>query len=159
MLIRFAIDADVPGIHHLLDQVLALHAAGRPDIFIPGTRKYTDDEIRELIADEERPLFVAVDENAAPGELLAYAICMIKDFSGTNNMVPIRTLYIDDFCVEEASRGQHVGSTLYSHVLDWAREQGFYNVTLNVWECNPEGRAFYDAMGMQVKRTEMEAIL
>lgn len=159
MIIRFAIDADTPGIHSLLSQVLELHAAGRPDIFIAGTRKYNDEEILELIGAPDRPLFVAVAEDAAPGELLGYAICMVKDFSGSNNMQPIRTLHVDDLCVDEGARGRHIGSALYEHVLSWAREQGFYNVTLNVWECNPGARAFYDAMGMQVKRTEMEAIL
>lgn len=159
MLIRFAIPADLPGIHKLLDQVLAVHAAVRPDIFIAGTRKYSDEQILELIAAPDRPLFVAVAEDAAPGELLGYAICMVKDFSGSSNMQPIRTLHVDDLCVDEDARGRRIGSALYKHVLSWAREQGFYNVTLNVWECNPGARAFYDAMGMQVKRTEMEAIL
>ena len=159
MLIRFAIDDDLPGIRSMLGQVLALHAEGRPDIFRAGTRKYSDEEILALIADDERPLFVAVAEDAAPGELMGYAICKIEDFRASNNHQPIRTLYIDDFVVDEAVRGQHVGSTLFEHVKDWAREQGFYNVTLNVWECNPGARAFYEAMGMRVMKTEMEAIL
>ena len=159
MIIRFAIDADTPGIHSLLSQVLELHAAGRPDIFRSGTCKYTDEQIHELIADDSQPLFVAVAEDAAPGELMAYAICKIEDFRASNNHQPIRTLYIDDFVVDEAVRGQHVGSTLFEHVKAWAREQGFYNVTLNVWECNPGARAFYEAMGMKVMKTEMEAIL
>ena len=68
-------------------------------------------------------------------------------------------LYIDDLVVDETVRGQHVGTALFEHVKDWAREQGFYNVTLNVWECNPGARAFYEAMGMRVMKTEMEAIL
>ena len=159
MIIRFAIDADTPGIHHLLSQVLELHAAGRPDIFRAGTRKYTDEQIHELIADEDQPLFVAVEEDAAPGELLAYAICKIEDFSGSNNSQPIRMLYIDDFVVDETARGRHIGTALFEHVKDWAREQGFYNVTLNVWECNPGARAFYEAMGMKVMKTGMEVIL
>ena len=159
MLIRFAIDDDLPGIRSMLGQVLALHAEGRPDIFRAGTRKYSDEEILALIADDERPLFVAVAEDAAPGELMGYAICKIEDFRASNNHQPIRTLYIDDFVVDEAVRGQHVGSTLFEHVKAWAREQGFYNVTLNVWECNPGARAFYEAMGMRVMKTEMEAIL
>ena len=159
MLIRFAIDDDLPGIRSMLGQVLALHAEGRPDIFRAGTRKYSDEEILALIADDERPLFVAVAEDAAPGELMGYAICKIEDFRASNNHQPIRTLYIDDFVVDEAVRGRHVGSTLFEHVKDWAREQGFYNVTLNVWECNPGARAFYEAMGMKVMKTEMEAIL
>lgn len=159
MLIRFAIDDDLPGIRSMLGQVLALHAEGRPDIFRAGTRKYSDEEILALIADDERPLFVAVAEDAAPGELMGYAICKVEDYRASNNHQPIRTLYIDDFVVDEAVRGQHVGSTLFEHVRAWAREQGFYNVTLNVWECNPGARAFYEAMGMKVMKTEMEAIL
>ena len=159
MIIRFAIDDDLPGIRSMLGQVLALHAEGRPDIFRAGTRKYSDEQILALIADDERPLFVAVAEDAAPGELMGYAICKIEDFGGSNNSQPIRMLYIDDLVVDETVRGQHVGTALFEHVKDWAREQGFYNVTLNVWECNPGARAFYEAMGMRVMKTEMEAIL
>ena len=159
MLIRFAIDDDLPGIRSMLGQVLALHAEGRPDIFHAGTRKDSDEQILALIADDERPLFVAVAEDVAPGELMGYAICKIEDYRASNNHQPIRTLYIDDFVVDEAVRGQHVGSTLFGHVKAWACEQGFYNVTLNVWECNPGARAFYEAVGMKVMKTEMEAIL
>ena len=159
MLIRFAIDDDLPGIRSMLGQVLALHAEGRPDIFRAGTRKYSDEQILALIAEGERPLFVAVAEDAAPGELIGYAICKIEDLRASNNHQSIRTLAIDDFVVDEAVRGQHVGSTLFEHVKAWAREQGFHNVTLNVWECNPGARAFYEAMGMRVMKTEMEAIL
>ena len=159
MIIRFAIDADTPGIHSLLSQVLELHAAGRPDIFRSGTCKYTDEQIHELIADEERPLFVAVAEDAAPGELLAYAICKIEDFGGSNNSQPIRMLYIDDFVVDETARGRHVGTELFEHVKDWAREQGFYNVTLHVWGGNEPARRFYEKMGLRPQYTCMEVVL
>jgi ribosomal protein S18 acetylase RimI-like enzyme len=121
-----------------------------------GGTKYTDGELLDIIADDERPIFVAVDDD---GEVLGYAFCMYEDYAGDTVRTPIRTLYVDDICVDGAARGRHVGTALYEHVIAWAREQGFYNVTLNVWECNPGARAFYDAMGMQVKRTEMEAIL
>ena len=42
---------------------------------------------------------------------------------------------------------------------DYAREQGCYDVTLNVWEGNDNARAFYEKMGMFVKETQMETIL
>ena len=74
-------------------------------------------------------------------------------------MQPIRTLYIDDLCVDSEARRGHVGSSLYRRVLAWARENGFHNVTLNVWECNPGARAFYEAMGMSVMKTCMEQVL
>ena len=159
MQIRRAVEKDIPGIDRCLSQVLAVHAAGRPDLFVPGTRKYTDSELRGILGDNLRPVFVAVEEDAAPGAILGYAFCEVQDFSGSNNMQPIRTLYIDDLCVDSDARHGHVGSSLYRHVLAWARENGFHNVTLNVWECNPGARAFYEAMGMSVMKTCMEQVL
>ena len=159
MQIRRAVETDIPGIDRCLSQVLAVHAAGRPDLFVPGTRKYTDSELRDILDDGLRPVFVAVEEDAEPGAILGYAFCEVQDFSGSNNMQPIRTLYIDDLCVDSEARRGHVGSSLYRRVLAWARENGFHNVTLNVWECNPGARAFYEAMGMSVMKICMEQVL
>lgn len=159
MQIRRAVNDDIPGIDSCLSQVLAVHAEGRPDLFRAGTRKYTDDELRALIADDDRPIFVAVEEDAAPGEILGYGFCVVQDHTGSNNMQPIKTLYIDDVCVDKNARGKHVGTAIYQHILDFAREGGFHNVTLNVWECNPGARAFYEAMGMSVQKTCMEQVL
>ena len=47
MMIRDAKEKDIPRILELLKQVLQIHADIRPDIFIPGTTKYTIDELRE----------------------------------------------------------------------------------------------------------------
>ena len=44
MTIRKAEEKDIPRIIELLGQVLQIHADIRPDIFIPGTTKYTNDE-------------------------------------------------------------------------------------------------------------------
>ena len=46
MIIRKAKEKDIPRILELLEQVLQIHADIRPDIFIPGTTKYTIDEGR-----------------------------------------------------------------------------------------------------------------
>ena len=144
--------------HRLLGQVLTVHAEGRPDLFRAGTRKYTDDELLALFADDAHPVFVAVDEK--DGErVLGHAFCAVQDYRGSNNMQPILSIYIDDICVDEAARGQHVGTALYRHVIAYARELGCHNVTLNVWECNPGARAFYEAMGMSVQKTCLEQVL
>lgn len=156
MLIRPAIASDLEGIARLLDQVLMVHHEGRPDLFKAHTRKYTDEQIAELIADDMRPVFVACDE---AGEVLGYAICQWEIYEGHNTMVDRKTLYVDDICVDEAARGSHVGKAVYEHVLGFAREQGAYNLTLNVWSCNPGAMAFYEAMGMKPYRVGMEQIL
>lgn len=49
MIIRKAEETDILIILELLKQVLQIHADIRPDIFIPGTTKYTADELMELL--------------------------------------------------------------------------------------------------------------
>ena len=69
------------------------------------------------------------------------------------------TLYIDDICVDENARGLGVGRALCEHILAYAREKGCYNVTLNVWNCNPGAMAFYDRLGFSPYKVGMEVIL
>ena len=156
MEVRRAGKMDLKGVHNLLGQVLAVHAEGRPDLFRAGTRKYTDEELLGMFDDDARPVFVAVGDD---GRVLGHAFCELNAFRGSNNMQPILSLYIDDICVDEAARGRHVGTALYRHVIAYARELGCHNVTLNVWECNPGARAFYEAMGMSVQKTCLEQVL
>ena len=63
MKIRKAEEKDIPRIMELLGQVLQIHAEIRPDVFIPGTTKYTDSELKELLEQEDKPIFVAAGED------------------------------------------------------------------------------------------------
>ena len=144
------------GINDLLNQVLMVHHNGRPDLFKSNTRKYMDEELLELIADDTRPIFVGVDET---GQVMGYAFCVFQCHENDNILTDIKTLYIDDLCVDETLRGQHVGKQLYEYVLKFAKEQGCYNVTLNVWECNPGAKKFYESCGLIPYKTCMEKIL
>ncbi len=144
------------GINRLLYQVAGVHHNGRPDLFKGNAKKYSDDELLTIIQDDERPIFVGVDDK---DKVMGYAFCMFQQHKNDHVLTPIRTLYIDDLCVDENIRGQHVGSGIYNYVLDFARDSGCYNVTLNVWECNPSARKFYDAMGLKPYKTGMEKLL
>ena len=106
--IRRAGAQDVAGVHELLSQVLEVHAAGRPDLFRTGTRKYADDELLGIFANDETPVFVA----AEGPEVLGHAFCVLEDHTAENNWQDVKTLYIDDICVSEKSRGRHVGTAL-----------------------------------------------
>ena len=55
-------EKDITRIIELLGQVLQIHADIRPDIFIPGTTKYTVEELTELLKNKEKPVYVAVNE-------------------------------------------------------------------------------------------------
>lgn len=153
--IRHAQERDIPRIGDLLLQVHEVHRQGRPDIFTKGGRKYTDGQLLLLLKDETRPIFVAVDPDE---NVVGYSFCVLLRGDGQNQL-PTETLYIDDLCVEETLRHQHIGRKLFDYVRDYARELGCYNLTLNVWACNPSAMAFYEGLGMQMMKKEMETIL
>ena len=156
MNIRRAVKEDIPGVLELLSQVLEVHARIRPDIFISGTTKYSNIELEEMFLDDKRPVFVAVDgENHIAG----YAFCQLQTPPFSSTMISRKLLYIDDICVDEKSRGQHVATDLFEYVKSEAKRLGCYELTLNVWEGNDGALAFYKAMGMKPKETQMEYIL
>ena len=154
MKIRRAVAEDIEAINKLLCQVLQVHHKGRPDIFKGGVKKYTDSELLEIIADDTRPIFVCEEE-----EILGYAFCVYQRHIDNNILTDIKTLYIDDLCVDENKRGKKIGKALYEYVLDFAKEKGFYNVTLNVWACNESALKFYEKMGLVPQKIGMEVIL
>ena len=129
MQIRRAKISDMNGLNKLLMQVLMVHHYGRPDLFKPDVKKYTDEELKAIIADDESPIFVAVDES---DEVLGYAFCKFIQHMNNNILTDVKTLYIDDLCVDEERRGMHIGKQLYEYVLAFAKESDCYNVTLNV---------------------------
>ena len=155
-IVRRATQKDIPRIMELLVQVDMVHHKGRPDIFKGPATKYTEEELCELLSDDTRPVFVCVDEEDIP---LGHAFCIFQQHIGNNVLTDIKTLYIDDICVDEASRGRRVGSTLYNYVLDYARSEGVYNITLNVWTCNPGAMKFYESCGLVPRKIGMEKIL
>ena len=154
-IIRLAQEADIPRLEDLLYQVHGLHAEGRPDIFIPGCKKYTADQLREILTDPiNTPVFVCVSD----GVLVGYCFC-IRQVQTAASMQKISTLYIDDLCVDAAMRGRGYGKVLYDHAVEYARVNGYYNLTLNVWACNPSAMRFYEKCGLAVQKVGMELVL
>lgn len=156
MYIRRAKSADMDGINKLLYEVLMIHHEGRPDLFKADAKKYTDEELAEIIADDDKPVFVAVDECET---VMGYAFCLFQQHVASNILTDIKTLYIDDLCVDESRRGMHIGKQLYEYVTAFARKAGCYNLTLNVWACNRSAMRFYEKCGLLPQKVGMEKIL
>lgn len=154
MQIRRTTLTDIDGINKLLYEVHKVHSDKRPDLFKVGSKKYTNEELAKIIVDDNRPIFVYVDND----DILGYTFCVfIKNNS--NSLTDILTLYIDDLCVDENARGKKVGTSLYNYVLQFAKDAGCYNVTLNVWACNNSALKFYEKCGLSVQKIGMEKIL
>lgn len=156
MIIRKATERDIDGLSRLLDQVGEVHHLGRPDLFKQGAHKYSDADLIDLLHGNETTVFCAVDDN---DWMMGYAFCIHQQHIGHPVLTDIQTLYIDDLCVDESCRNQHVGKALYTHVLAYAKDHGYYNVTLNVWGFNESAIRFYESCGLTIQKIGMEQIL
>ena len=154
-MIRLAQNKDIEKIGDLLSQVDLVHHNGRPDIFKIG-RKYNETELKEMMGDKSRPILVSVDEN---DNVMGYCFCIFQQKVNDSVLTDIKTLYIDDLCVDETLRGKNIGKELYEAAKKLAREEGCYNLTLNVWSCNPSALRFYEKCGLVPQKIGMEVIL
>ena len=153
-MVRKADKGDINALIKLLYQADAVHNGIRPDLFKLNTPKYDVQELEAIISDESKPIFVYDD-----GGVVGHAFCQLIEVRNHRLLQDIKTLYIDDICVDEAVRGKHIGKALFEYVRDYAKSIGCYNITLNVWEGNDSASAFYKSMGMKVQKTGMETIL
>ena len=155
MEIRLANSADIPGMIELLKQVGEVHHKIRPDLFRSGAQKYSETDLEELLKDEARPIFVGIEA----GKLLGYCFCILEEIKDDPVLCDGKSLYIDDLCVDEITRGKHVGSRLYDHVCGYAKAIGCRSVTLNVWCGNDSAMKFYESRGMKPRKIYMETTL
>ena len=153
MAVRRAEIKDIPRLEEILYQVHDVHASVRPDLFIPGKKKYTADELKALLESDDTVIFVYTDDEE---NVMGYVFCMDKTYAGNHSTNPDKMLYIDDLCVDEKYRGRHIGQILCEYVKKYASEKGYQRITLNVWEFNKSARAFYDALGFEPLKTVME---
>ena len=153
-MIRKAQIQDIETICRLLEQVLKVHHAGRPDLFRESGKKYDEKALQEMLQCPENPIFVYEED----GAVLGYIMCQEHAISGSA-LKSVKTLYIDDLCVEEKERGKGVGKKLFQFVKDYAQENGFYNITLHVWEGNPGAKQFYESLGLKPQYTNLELII
>ena len=152
---RRAIEKDIPKIIYLLKQVCLVHYKGRPDIFKVGT-KYSTEELKAILKDETRPILVSVYEN---DNVQGYCFCIYQQHVNNSVLTDIKTLYIDDLCVDETLRFKGIGKELYESAVKLAKDTNCYNLTLNVWSCNQSALKFYESLGLLSQKICMELIL
>lgn len=154
-MIRRALEKDVPKICDLLAQVNQVHYKGRPDIFKLGL-KYSAQEVTAILQKESSPIFVYVNEK---DEAIGYLFCVFQKQTNLTLFTDVTTLYIDDLCVDKEHQRKGVGKKLFDYAVNFAKEKGCYNLTLNVWSCNPSALKFYESLGLCPQRTYLEKIL
>lgn len=153
--VRPAEEKDIPKLLQLLIQVNKIHHDGRPDLFKLAT-KYSEQDLKNILADPDQPVFTAVDEN---DEVIGYGFTQVHVHAGERLREDCETLYIDDICVDENARRQHIGQHIYSAIREYAIASGCHNIVLHVWALNPTAQKFYESLGMKPQYTAMEEIV
>ena len=152
MSIRKANINDANRINALLYQVQDVHANGRPDIFIKGTKKFKDEELIEILNGNDLVFYVY----EANKKILGYICIKIIIESESFSKYARKELYIEDLCVDENYRHQGIAKELYDYIIELAKKEGCSHITLNVWELNKNAKEFYKKMGMNPLKTIME---
>jgi len=146
---------DIEALSNLLDEIAEVHIKVRPDIFRQNAKKYTPEEIENIINDEKTPVFVAVLD----GKVVGHAFCIFHIHDGEKNINDFKSLYIDDLCVEKNCRNIGIGRQFFEYIKEYAKNNGFYNIVLNVWEANTNAVKFYESLGMTTQCEHKELIL
>ncbi|MCK3941701.1 GNAT family N-acetyltransferase [Streptococcus suis] len=154
MAIRRARQSDILVLNTLLQDILQVHHQARPDIFKSEGQKYSEEELRKLLDNPAKSVFVYELE----GQVVGHLFCEITIATG-DVLEPVKTLYIDDLCVASSARGQKIGEQLYTFALSYAKEQGCHNLTLDVLADNAGAVRFYDRLGMKPQKFRMEQII
>lgn len=154
--IRKAKKEDIPRLLELLTQVDMVHHKGRPDLFKGGVTKYTKEQLEDILEKEDVKVFVCEDH---PGNVVAHAFCVEETIRDSQVLTDVKTLYIDDICIDESSRGQGIGREMYRFIKEYAGAENFYRITLNVYCFNQDAVKFYEAMGMKALKVGMEELL
>ena len=153
--IRTAGLRDIPRILELLRQVNNVHHDIRPDLFVKYKTKYEAEELALLMGKPDAAIFVAED---AARHVYGYLFALIRASKGSN-LVPHKSLYIDDLCVDAAARGMGIGSFLLDRAKAYAKSIACDSITLNVWQGNDPAQRFYEDNAFSVRSYTMECEL
>jgi len=128
MHIRKAIPADLPAIHGLVAELAAYERA--PQEFVASLVDYERDFeagiFQALVAEDEEGIVTAM-------VLYHFAYSTWKG----------RMMYLEDFVVTEARRGEGIGQVLFDAFLEEARQQGCRLVKWQVLDWNEPALNFY----------------
>lgn len=150
--VRRAENKDIGSLLKLLGEVLEVHVKLRPDIFIPNTTKYREEELRRMVQDDNNPIYVISDDE----KVLGYAFCQIRLSKSPHLLKRKKTFFVDDFCIDEKCRRKHVGKTLFDYIKMEAKRLGCDEMVLNCWEGNKAAKSFYEKMGFRVRSHIMD---
>lgn len=150
--VRFAREEELVRVNELRRQVNDVHVAGKPEVFKPGFGAELRDHIRTIWNDPRQEIAVAEVNGAVCG------FAVLNHITRPENpfMFERDFLDVDEFCVDRNCRRQGIGDAMVRFIREYANEQGFRRLELNMWEFNRGALAFYESAGFSTYRRYME---
>ena len=152
--VRFAGEEDLEQVNVLRKQVNDVHVAGKPDVFKPGFCDELRDYIHVIRTDPNKKIVVAeVDGKIRGFAILNHIIRPENPFMFERDF-----LDVDEFGVDESCRRQGIAGAMIRFIRDYAKEEGYRRLELNMWEFNRGALAFYETAGFKTFRRYMEIL-
>ena len=155
MEIRFAKETELDRINEIRKQVNDVHVAGKPEVFKPGFGRELRDFIKVIWDDPEQEIVAA----ELDGFLCGFAVLHHIHKPENPFMYERDFLDIDEFCVDEKHRRKGVATKLIAFIKEYAKENCFKRLELNMWEFNESALEFYESVGFETFRRYMEIML
>lgn len=149
--IRSACPDDLRELSRLRAQIHQLHHEGRPDLFQPVSDAFHAGD--EAWLAQEGCLFVVAQLEE---HIVAYAVLKARERTANEMLHAVRTLHVEEFCVDESARRTGVGRAFMAQLQGFAHAQGFDRLALDVWDFNTSAKQFYEAMGFRYYRHLLE---
>jgi len=156
VVVRRAVLADNEKIRPMQAEIAKLHYEGKPELFKPEPRYYTNEDFAKMLADPERYVFVAEEDG---GRIVGYAFAYIIHVRRHPTYIDFDRFYIDDICVLEECRGKGIGKRLFAACREAAAQTDCTTMELGVFGFNKGAIAFYEACGMTEQQRRMEIVL
>ena len=151
--IRAAGRQDAPAIRRMLQELDALHARIRPDVFQTCTNsEQLDARAFRFVDQDDAELFVADIEESCVG----LAFVRVSPNPAAPMFRPGDRALIDDLFVEARHRRTGIARLLLERVSKWARSRGISSLGINVWNANGSGVSFFTSFGFVPRCQQME---
>ena len=119
----------------------------------PGERKLKPDSIEKIIGNinsTTKSGFFVAEENE---DILGYMIVRGDNLERTSHRASIV------IGVHSNSRGKGVGTALFEHVFEWAKQRELHRLELTLIESNEQALGLYKKMGFEVEGIRKDALL
>ena len=148
-MLELAVEADREAVNAIARQVHAMHVAWRPDIYEMPGELYPEERFSEAVC--QRQLYVA----RLGGVVVGYVSLKIRDYDWPG-MVRRKVMFLDEIAVEEALRGQGIGTVMMADIHALARAFGCTDLQLGVYPQNDAAVAFYEKCGFTIRSIDMQ---